>query len=68
MTVRSSTTPCSACRSRLQRRQPGGLDDAAAQLDRKGIPHGGVKDIGAGFILELRDPDDIALELFAAES
>ncbi|MHA7218533.1 VOC family protein [Arthrobacter sp. MDT1-48-3] len=42
------------------------LDDAAAQLDAMGIAHGGVKDIGAGYILEFRDPDNIALELFAA--
>lgn len=41
------------------------LDDAAAQLDGMGIGHAGVKDIGAGHILEFRDPDDIALELFA---
>jgi glyoxylase I family protein len=41
------------------------LDDAAALLDGKGIGHGGVKDIGAGYILEFRDPDNIALELFA---
>ncbi|MHA7286659.1 VOC family protein [Arthrobacter sp. MDT3-44] len=43
------------------------LDDAAALLDGKGIGHGGVKDIGAGYILEFRDPDNIALELFAAK-
>ncbi|MDN4612404.1 VOC family protein [Arthrobacter burdickii] len=41
------------------------LDDAAALLDGKGIGHGGVKDIGAAYILEFRDPDNIALELFA---
>ena len=41
------------------------LDDAARLLDDRGIAHGGVKDIGAGFILEFRDPDNIALELFA---
>lgn len=44
------------------------LDDAAAQLDRLGIAHEGVKDIGAGLILEFRDPDNIALELFASAS
>ena len=42
------------------------LDDAAATLDRLGVAHGGVKDIGAGWILEFRDPDNVALELFAA--
>ena len=42
------------------------LDDATALLDRLGVPHGGVKDIGAGAIVEFRDPDGIALELYAA--
>ncbi len=41
------------------------LDEAAAHLDSLGIAHGGVKDIGVGFILEFRDPDNIALELMA---
>jgi glyoxylase I family protein len=41
------------------------LDDAAAHLDSLGVAHEGVKDIGAGFILEFRDPDGVALELFA---
>ena len=41
------------------------LDDAAATLDRLGVAHQGVKDIGAGWILEFRDPDNVALELFA---
>ena len=41
------------------------LDAAAATLDERGITHGGVKDIGVGAILEFRDPDGIALELFA---
>ena len=41
------------------------LNEAVAILDRLGAPHGEVKDIGAGFILEFRDPDNIALELFA---
>ncbi|WP_104180349.1 VOC family protein [Arthrobacter sp. B0490] len=44
------------------------LDDAAGQLEARGIPHAGVKDIGAGYILEFRDPDDIALELFAPKA
>lgn len=43
------------------------LDDAARLLDDLGVAHGGVKDIGAGFILEFRDPDNIALELFAPQ-
>ncbi len=29
------------------------------------LEHEGVKDIGAGFILEFREPDGIALELMA---
>jgi glyoxylase I family protein len=41
------------------------LDAAAALLDERGVGHDGLKDIGAGFILEFRDPDNIALELFA---
>lgn len=41
------------------------LDAAASVLDEHGIAHGGVKPIGDGWILEFRDPDNIALELFA---
>ena len=41
------------------------LDAAALMLDERGIAHSGVKDIDAGHILEFRDPDNIALELFA---
>jgi catechol 2,3-dioxygenase-like lactoylglutathione lyase family enzyme len=41
------------------------LQDAVAVLDRLGVPHEPVKDIGAGHILEFRDPDNIALELHA---
>jgi catechol 2,3-dioxygenase-like lactoylglutathione lyase family enzyme len=41
------------------------LDAAVAVLDARGTPHAGIKDIGAGHILEFRDPDGIALELFA---
>ncbi|KQO63444.1 VOC family protein [Curtobacterium sp. Leaf261] len=40
------------------------LDAAATLLDGLGIAHEGVKDIGSGLILEFRDPDGIALELF----
>lgn len=38
---------------------------AAALLDERGIAHAGVKDVGAGHLLEFRDPDGIALELWA---
>lgn len=41
------------------------LDAAAAHLDGLGVAHEPVKDTGAGAILELRDPDGIALELCA---
>ena len=41
------------------------LDDAAAHLDDIGVAHEPVKDIGPSFILEFRDPDNIALELTA---
>ena len=41
------------------------LDAAATKLDGLGVKHGGVKDIGAGLLLEFRDPDGIALELMA---
>ncbi|MCT7656852.1 VOC family protein [Mycobacterium deserti] len=41
------------------------IDDAAAHLDSLGIPHEPVKDIGPSYILEFRDPDNIALELTA---
>jgi glyoxylase I family protein len=41
------------------------LDAAAAHLDELGIEHEPVKDIGPSYILEFRDPDNIALELTA---
>lgn len=41
------------------------LDAAAVALDAMGVAHAGVKDIGVAFLLEFRDPDNIALELFA---
>lgn len=41
------------------------LQDAVALLDDAGIAHGGVKDLGRASILEFRDPDGIALELYA---
>ncbi|MEV0579309.1 MULTISPECIES: VOC family protein [unclassified Streptomyces] len=41
------------------------LEAAVRRLDELGVPHEEIKDIGAGYILEFRDPDDIALELFA---
>jgi glyoxylase I family protein len=41
------------------------LDAAAAHLDAIGVEHEPVKDIGPSYILEFRDPDNIALELTA---
>jgi glyoxylase I family protein len=41
------------------------LDDAATHLDELRIEHEPVKDIGPSYILEFRDPDNIALELTA---
>lgn len=39
------------------------LNLAVDLLDAHHIAHSGIKDIGAGLILEFRDPDGIALEL-----
>lgn len=41
------------------------LDSAAAHLDELDVGHEPVKDIGPSYILEFRDPDNIALELTA---
>ena len=41
------------------------LDAAATHLDELGVAHEPVKDIGPAYILEFRDPDNIALELTA---
>ena len=41
------------------------LDSAAQHLDDLNIAHEPVKDIGPAYILEFRDPDNIALELAA---
>jgi glyoxylase I family protein len=41
------------------------LESAAKHLDELGIDHEPVKDIGPSYILEFRDPDNIALELTA---
>jgi len=41
------------------------LDSAAAHLDELGVVHEPIKDIGPSYILEFRDPDNIALELTA---
>jgi catechol 2,3-dioxygenase-like lactoylglutathione lyase family enzyme len=41
------------------------LDAAASYLDEIGVQHEPIKDIGPSYILEFRDPDNIALELTA---
>jgi glyoxylase I family protein len=41
------------------------LEDAAKHLDDVGVEHEPIKDIGPSYILEFRDPDNIALELTA---
>jgi glyoxylase I family protein len=41
------------------------LDSAARHLDNIGVAHEPIKDIGPSYILEFRDPDNIALELTA---
>jgi glyoxylase I family protein len=41
------------------------LDAAAKHLDDLSVDHEPVKDIGPSYILEFRDPDNIALELTA---
>lgn len=41
------------------------LDSAARHLDDLGVAHEPIKDIGPSYILEFRDPDNIALELTA---
>jgi glyoxylase I family protein len=41
------------------------LESAATHLDEVGVAHEPIKDIGPSYILEFRDPDNIALELTA---
>ncbi|WP_353648596.1 VOC family protein [Nakamurella sp. A5-74] len=44
------------------------LDESIKTLDALGVAHGGIKDGGAALFLEFRDPDNIALELWAPKS
>jgi glyoxylase I family protein len=44
------------------------LEATATRLEELGFEHSGIKDIGGAFILEFRDPDNIALELFAPKA
>jgi catechol 2,3-dioxygenase-like lactoylglutathione lyase family enzyme len=41
------------------------LDEWTARLEELGIDHGGIKDASYGSGVSFRDPDGIALELFA---
>jgi glyoxylase I family protein len=41
------------------------IDAAAAHLDELGVAHEPIRDIGPSYILQFRDPDNIALELTA---
>jgi glyoxylase I family protein len=38
---------------------------AARRLEELGVPHSGVEDLGRSVLVEFRDPDGIALELYA---
>ncbi|MEJ7651325.1 MAG: VOC family protein [Nakamurella sp.] len=44
------------------------LEESIKILDGLGVAHGGIKDGGAALFLEFRDPDNIALELWAPKS
>ena len=46
----------------------GELEKWASRLDELGVAHGEIKDAGYGSGLSFRDPDNIALELFAPPS
>lgn len=50
------------CRDRAE------LERLRARLDELGIPHGGIADDALGHGLSFRDPDNIALELWAPRS
>ena len=51
-----------ACANRAE------LEEWQARLDELGIGHGGIVDASYGSGLSFRDPDNIALELFAPPS
>ena len=44
------------------------LEAAESLLGVLGVAHGGIKNLGTSYILEFRDPDNIALELFITGS
>lgn len=41
------------------------LEGAVQVLEARGVGHSGIKDVGMANLLEFRDPDNIALELWA---
>ncbi len=41
------------------------LEGAVQTLEARGVDHSGIKDLGVAHLLEFRDPDNIALELWA---
>lgn len=41
------------------------LEGAVQMLEARGVDHSGIKDLGVAHLLEFRDPDNIALELWA---
>lgn len=44
------------------------LSAAVEILDELGVPHAGIKDLGRSALLEFRDPDGIALELYSTRA
>ncbi|MEO7262793.1 MAG: VOC family protein [Jatrophihabitantaceae bacterium] len=44
------------------------LENTVGVLEGLGVSHAGIKDLGPVYILEFRDPDNIALELAAAKA
>jgi glyoxylase I family protein len=52
-------------------RVPGGraaLDAWLARLEERGVEHSPIKRAGSGAVITLRDPDNIQLELYAADT
>lgn len=46
-------------------RDAAAVHEAARRLEELGVPHSGVKDLGRAVLVEFRDPDGIALEVYA---
>jgi glyoxylase I family protein len=46
-------------------RDAAAVREAARRLEELGVPHSGVKDLGRAVLVEFRDPDGIALEVYA---